>query len=595
MPGPVAGQVTLSWLPSSNSLQFRVYRGTAPGVTPGTGALIGPVVSGHVESGLAPNTYYYIVTQISEGQESAPSEETRVVTDDAIGLSLVRPVPGGPGGDALAVELVITSDFEIASAVASVADRQAPLVGSASGWRATVDLRELPHGPQRLRLVVTDVQGHHVEAEIPFRYDTPPVLTVQAPLNFDVARPDLHVTASCTDDDATGCAGISIDAVDATGRQVAQLFSTDASSLDVDVPLTGPRSGLIRITAFDRGGQADSVFREILEEPVAAAVQPILHVPGKILDVSADFVLFVDSTAEGSALVRRARTDGTNVTIAEVPRFGPAFLGPSGVVLYVERTDVYPFARLSEWRNGVTTNLGGVFEVRVAGQFAIWEVGDLGNVFVSPLMRRDLGSGSTMLIADDAGNTQQSVAADGDVAYWTNTFGVWWYQDGTGAEQISPPDGVNTYPVTDGEQVIYRRAPQLGDAGPWEIIRQDGAGATVLAAGIPAEPIPGADYAVNGGWAAFRRAGSGGQLQIWTRSPAGEERQVTTFGTSSELRGIGPAGEVLFASAAAASELQLSRPPYDAPSVPVGGAGEFHFLDGELVKTVGTTLFSITP
>ncbi len=48
------------------------------------------------------------------------------------------------------------------------------------------------------------------------------------------------------------------------------------------------------------------------------------------------------------------------------------------------------------------------------------------------------------------------------------------------------------------------------------------------------------------GWVAFTRLGTGGQLQIWRRSPAGVEEQVTFFGDSSRVNGLSPNGEVMF-------------------------------------------------
>ena len=75
------GQVALTWATSSGAVSYNLYRGTTPG---GEGAI--PVQSGlttasFTDKGLGQSaTYYYEVTAVGSGGESAPSSEVRVTT-----------------------------------------------------------------------------------------------------------------------------------------------------------------------------------------------------------------------------------------------------------------------------------------------------------------------------------------------------------------------------------------------------------------------------------------------------------------------------------------------------------------------------------
>ena len=70
------GQATLTWNPVEGAIGYNLYWSTQPGVTAGTGYQIADAQSGFVHDGLTNGqTYYYVVTALSEGDESVISEE----------------------------------------------------------------------------------------------------------------------------------------------------------------------------------------------------------------------------------------------------------------------------------------------------------------------------------------------------------------------------------------------------------------------------------------------------------------------------------------------------------------------------------------
>jgi hypothetical protein len=75
------------------------------------------------------------------------------------------------------------------------------------------------------RKTASDVFGNITEATRSFVFDQKPVLSVTDPLDGTVARPQLHISASCTDDDPAGCASITVKADEA-------IVATGQSSID---------------------------------------------------------------------------------------------------------------------------------------------------------------------------------------------------------------------------------------------------------------------------------------------------------------------------------------------------------------------------
>ena len=601
LPGHDTDDILLNWSAVGGATSYTVYRGDAPGVTPTTGT---PIPAGAAtytfDSNRPPGTYYYVVTASKDTTEGAASAEAGIVFEPGFAITAIRPTPERFVGTQLTVDLTIMSTLELASVTAEVADRSALLQfagpsGAGGRWRATIDLGGLTHGLLRMGLVLTDAGGHRVETSVPFVYDTRPELDLVAPVNYAVARPDVHVTATCTDDSGN-CASLSIYSVDETKVPVAELFSTTQTAVDVDV---SPATSLLRFVVTDATGQADTVYRRVTtESPEAVVLQATATVPGRVLDADADRILYLDSTATDAQSVRiRDRGTGADVTLGSGFRMlrGPAYLTPTGA-LFIQVSPVLPAPQtLLEWRNGVSTDLGTASDLHVSGPYAGYVAGSFPDL---TLIRRNTITGTATTIAADPSGSGNDVASNGNVAYWTADKDVWLFQDGAGAGQISPEVGENTSPVTDGVNVVYaRRTLRASSQWLWEIERYDGATTTVLAPERAQDIRSVADYAVNNGWIAFTKPGTGGFLQVWTRSPSGEERQVTIGGTPSSIAALGPNGEVVSAEGAPSAPYHLHLPPYTGTPVDLGDgqATAFVFTGTALLKLVGNTVFTVTP
>jgi hypothetical protein len=91
---PVGNQVDLSWTASSGATSYILKRATSSG-GPFTHTIATPAGTSHVDAGLAAGTYYYVVSAVGEGGESAASAQASATI-----LPTVPPAPTGLGATA---------------------------------------------------------------------------------------------------------------------------------------------------------------------------------------------------------------------------------------------------------------------------------------------------------------------------------------------------------------------------------------------------------------------------------------------------------------------------------------------------------------
>src|SRR5208283_438790 len=73
---PGNAQVTISWSAVTGASYYNIYWSTTNGVTPGSGSRISGATNPFTQSGLTNDTtYYYVVTAVGSGGESAPSSQ----------------------------------------------------------------------------------------------------------------------------------------------------------------------------------------------------------------------------------------------------------------------------------------------------------------------------------------------------------------------------------------------------------------------------------------------------------------------------------------------------------------------------------------
>jgi hypothetical protein len=300
----------------------------------------------------------------------------------------------------------------------------------------------------------------------------------------------------------------------------------------------------------------------------AAADEPQLvlidTVAGNILDVTPDRILFLDKTVAPGLLKIEDRTSGV-ISLLPAPPDGRipflGFLAPRGAIFVAlvssgSGNDAHVF----EWTEGSgladldATN--SPTSLAVAGRYAIWNSNPSCCVTPTPLLRRDLLSDVTVQVSPDAANWKNSVAANGDVAYWTDRgahpYEIFLYHDGA-SQQLTNDGGsstlANRFPFTDGSGVVgfskHTSTPCYGGGSLDETIMSVNGVETVLSSWCPGiDPgIRTLSGIVAGGWLAFNKPDG----TIALRAADGSITDVSASGRNTII-GLSPRGQVAYCS-----------------------------------------------
>jgi hypothetical protein len=176
------------------------------------------------------------------------------------------------------------------------------------------------------------------------------------------------------------------------------------------------------------------------------------------------------------------------------------------------------------------------------------------------------------------------VAASGDVVYWGDDYNVYRWREGVSTRLTDDaPMFWNTYPVTDGVNVVYRKTNPT--AWTFALELDDGHGVVELHPAEPYDPSPGTDYAIANGLIAYTREGG---TQVWRHSSTAEEL-VASFGTPSAIDGIAPDGTVVLTSGSRRYRAVPGMPLQDIGS----SLGRIMYRAGAFYDIVGGTVLEV--
>ena len=298
--------------------------------------------------------------------------------------------------------------------------------------------------------------------------------------------------------------------------------------------------------------------------PSGAADEPQLvlidTVAGNILDVTADRILYLDKTVSPAELKIEERTSGAITPLPAspdglIPYVG--FLAPRGAIFAaLPSSGGAAGDRVFEWTEGAGLEdlgtINSLQSLRVAGRYAIWNTNPPCCGAPTPLLRRDLLSDVTVQVSADAGNINNSVAANGDVAYWTtrgaHPFEIFLYHDGV-SQQLTNDGGsstlANLFPFTDGSGLVgfskRTNTPCPGGYPLEETVMSLNGVKTVLSSFCPGGR--GLSGIVAGGWLAFSKPDG----TVALRAADGTITDVSASGGNTII-GLSPTGEVAYCS-----------------------------------------------
>jgi hypothetical protein len=467
-------------------------------------------------------------------------------------MRVLAPTRNAVVGDSVLVQVRVDSaPASIQSVTASTADRSVVLAPVSAGVvGGKLNLAGLPLGSLELLVHAVTVHADTGNVVVPLTKDSPPTLAVSAPGAGYVARPNLRIDVDCTDDDAAGCASV-------TARIGATTLASGTAGIHADVSLAvfNEQQPTIELRGVDSRGQTTLRTVAVYVQPGAALL--FADSAGSVaMDLDSARLLFAGAAA-GVWLRDRGAASRTLLGQGGSEPFG--YLHAQGAIFGSNTV----FAHVYDWRSGTLVDLGqanAASSLEVAGNWAIWSNG-------TTLTRRDLAAGTNLTVSTNAGSIENDVAANGDVVAWTRAYDVFRWRSGTVTPITADLDSAywNTYPVTDGTNVLYRKSAQHGltVVQPGRVAWWDGATETLLS-----DTTTVGRYAASGGWIAYPVVDGGGVLQVRTRAPDGTVRQATTSASPSIVRALGPDGTVVYSTSN--GSLYVVRAPYTGLATRLG-------------------------
>ncbi len=332
--------------------------------------------------------------------------------------------------------------------------------------------------------------------------------------------------------------------------------------------------------------------------PSLVAAFPVVEsVNGSIWDVHPDRLLYLGTSGALTVLDRTTREETVIMDgQGQLPKYG--FLTPKGVML-MEQSGSSLTSLIYDWRDGQLINLGqpnSTFSLKVNGNYAIWNSYAGGGV--TPLILRDLITGTNVEVHSDCGNWYNDVTDDGTVVYWSSEgwptppldYNIFRYRDGVTTQLTNDTNLMNVYPVTDGINVVYKKLTANLSNRTYEITMYGTSGEVTLTSARSLEPYPPSDYQVDNGWVAFTDLDSEGHLQVWALSPLGEKIKITDGESSSRIDALGPNGELTFENG---GRLYLAM--LDSTAIDIGSSSSKSFWQDEQWFLIDGGTLSVVP
>ncbi|MDB4913778.1 MAG: cell wall/surface repeat protein [Gemmatimonadetes bacterium] len=507
-----------------------------------------------------------------------------------VGIGITAPTGQFVGDAPVASATVTTALYALASVNAVIGGRTFALTKVGNEWTGTLNLAGLPRDTMTLSIVGTDANGGVGTGTQLVTHDRPPTVTMTRPGVLEATQGSLTYAATCSDDDTSAptCTGMMllIDGVVARSTAAgdfgvpADVRSHDGNVIDV------------RIIGTDSRGQIAGVTRQVYVT-TSSALSAVGTFPGLVVDAAGTRALIKRGSLSSPTAAMVSLSTGVEDSIplpAGAPLLG-GYVTPLGAMVWAghSTSDTYVY----DWRSGALTLFPGLMTyVDVRGNYALVGVNPTGP---TTLVRRDLTTGTDVTITTNTFNSDQHMGTDGSVAYSGRTDSdIYLYKAGTTTRitNNNGADWANLSPVSDGTNVVFRRQSICCSPGSTthQLMLHDGTTTTLLATRADRFDQS-TSYDVNAGWTAFTTEDGSQILQLWTRSPAGVVRKVSSFATNVVFEALRADGTVIFRTSTRRYLATAAGAPQD-----VGAAlGAAVLRNGEFLVVLGSTVLKINP
>lgn len=390
----------------------------------------------------------------SDVSQSKRNVKTFALADTGITVSMYRPVNVVPSS--FSVQVLIKSVYELTEVAATVQDRTAALQYSspdyngAALWMGALSLSGLPQGSYQLNVTAKDGQGHMGSLNVPIILDDRPVVKIIEPIEGAVARPNLRISATCTDDGPSGCTQFKALVED---HYTITTVASSVYEMDQSISLAaweGKKISL-RFVGVDSRGQERNELRTVYVEsnPQMTVVQTVY---GIVLDTDLQRTLYWDPVSKNVFLhTGDTATDLSILSNIEV-KPSKAFLIPYGALILYDPA-LMDMKKTYFWHNGQLDTLGtGQPILSVRGHYGVFTDG-------TKLNRIDLSTGEQVTLSNQGSYTGADVTENGQVVFGQRDGQIYRY-DGSVSVKLTADDPAhysNADPLIDGGTVIYAK------------------------------------------------------------------------------------------------------------------------------------------
>lgn len=489
----------------------------------------------------------YRPTLLKLYQDGLPIDQESV-TLHVLGLTveILYPLENALGGPLLDVYATIASTFDVTVAQASVSGHSAALVfDDDQGWfHGVVDLTGLVETSHVLVVSAVDFSGAAAQQSRAFVFDSRPTITIATPFDGATASPDIAVDVTCVDVLTSPC-DIRLEAR-VGGTTTVLASGQDSITGSFDLSAFDGKLVTLRVVATDSASQ--SSFEDVdVHVEASPLLSVVARVPGKALDADATRVLYRATSPEGVWSLHvydlgSGLTTEVPVPIGKQADDARSLLTPTGVIFIAKDIGGNSLTNeLYDWNAGALVDLGypnSSTSLVVAGDYAIWNSGTV-------LTRRRFSTSDNVVVATDAGNTENGVDASGSVAWWNSSYQVHRWDDGVDTPLSNDVGLWNTYARIDGDIVLWRKRNSCCASQVFAIAMNVGGVETLLAPYDEWELAATFDFLPRNGWVAYTLPGTQLQRHVYLRDPSGVSTQLTGFAENARVRALSPTGEVM--------------------------------------------------
>jgi hypothetical protein len=516
---------------------------------------------------------------------------------ETLTTTIKSPVANVLTGNTCDIKVSVKSSNQVSSVLAMAGNQQASLVynQASSYFEGTIPIAAIAGikdgDTVNIIVTVTDIQNNQQVKSVKIIYNPPPTITVKEPLSESVARPFIPLKVYAVDKDTC----------DITVRYLDSLIFTGKikDSVSVTLNLSGVNgrsfigaSGYLSITVTDKQKQIVQDANTRIYVDTSSILTEYFAADSKILDFNYNKILVASAQPlTYPTIITIAGNQRETIALRSTLTFERCFLTPYGAVLTGRDSSNYTqnFFWGYDWNNHAiyklqSNYLNSPLSLKTVGNYAIWSDG-------ANILRRDLSSRTDTTISTTAGNTDNDLAVSGAVAYWGQGYNINLYRNNTNSVLTTNANNKwNTYPATDGNNVVYRKHDPCCGVQNYSIyMAAPGVPETELSNLGTREASAPALYQANNKYIAYAKLGTSGQTNIWLRDTMGNHTQLSFFGRDAFIDKLNADGDVLFRTSSK-RYLAVRNNPFTEINTVLGTA---YYRDSFWYIAIGRMLYKV--